>query len=290
MKLIQRVFLGYYIVRFRATELVSPSAAAKAAFKLFTTPYSKRKTYDVPDAFKNANKTSFTFKQHTIHGFVWKPKVPNGYKILICHGFDSLSYKFDRYIEPLLHQGFELYAFDAPAHGLSSGKTINALLYRDMILQILNDYGPFNGIMAHSFGGIAVTLAIEEIKDNLPNRLVLIAPATETTRSINDFCRHLKISPQVRREMETIILKIGGKPPSWYSVARIIKSISVPTLWLHDKNDRVTPYEDMQHLKEHNLPHVEFVITEGLGHSLYRDDAVANRITGFFVTLKNNVY
>ncbi|MCW3106743.1 MAG: hydrolase, partial [Segetibacter sp.] len=78
--------------------------------------------------------------------------------------------------------------------------------------------------------------------------------------------------------------------PSWYSVSRVIQSISVPTLWLHDVNDRITPYEDMKHLTELSLPHVEFVITEGLGHSLYRNDTVANRIIGFLVTLKNNVY
>ena len=235
-------------------------------------------------------KVSFSFQQHDIHGFHWEPKVPNGHKVLICHGFDSLSYRFERYVEPLLNHGFDIYAFDAPGHGISTGKTINALLYRDMILEIFNCYGPFSGLMAHSFGGIAVTLAIEELKVDLPKRLILIAPATETTRSINDFCRHLKISSRVRREMENLIIKLGGQPPSWYSISRIIQSISTPTLWLHDINDRITPYEDMKHLTQLDLKHVEFVITEGLGHSLYKDDTVANRIIGFLVTLKNNVY
>ncbi|MDQ6812277.1 MAG: alpha/beta fold hydrolase [Bacteroidota bacterium] len=290
MKLTQRIFLAYYIAKFRAIEVVSPVKAAKAAFQLFTTPYSTRRTYAVPDAFKHADRLSFSFEQHQIHGFTWKPKVPNGHKVLICHGFDSLSYRFERYIEPLLHQGFEIYAFDAPGHGLSTGKTINALLYSNMILEIFNKFGPFNGIISHSFGGIAVTIAIEKMKDNLPKRLVLIAPATETTRSINDFCRHLKISPRVRRMMENIILQLGGQPPSWYSVSRIVQSFSIPTLWLHDIKDRITPYEDMKHLTKMNLSHIEFMITEGLGHSLYRNDEVANKIIGFLVTLKNNIY
>jgi alpha-beta hydrolase superfamily lysophospholipase len=290
MKLIQSIFLTYYISKIKVLQLASPAKAAKSAFRLFCTPYSARKTYVAPTAFKNAEKLSFTFEHHQIHGFSWKPKVPNGHKVLICHGFDSNSYRFERYIEPLLNQGFEVYAFDAPAHGLSTGKTINALLYKQMIVKVIDSYGPFSGLMAHSFGGIAVTLAIEEMKENLPKRLILIAPATETTRSVNDFCRHLKISPAVRREMEKLIVQIGGQPHSWYSVSRAIQSISVPTLWLHDVKDRITPYEDMKHLTELNLPHVQFVITEGLGHSLYKDDTVANKIIGFLVTLKNNVY
>ncbi|MCW3108193.1 MAG: alpha/beta hydrolase, partial [Segetibacter sp.] len=254
MKLIQTIFLSYYITKFKAIELLSPVKAAKSVFQLFCTPYSKRKTYEAPAVFEQAGKASFSFQQHQIHGFCWKPKVPNGYKLLICHGFDSLSYRFERYIEPLLHQGFEIYAFDAPGHGLSSGKTINALLYRDMILEVYDRFGPFDGVVAHSFAGIAVTIAIEKMTGDLPKRLILIAPATETTRSIDDFCRHLKISPRLRREMEKLIVQIGGQPPSWYSVSRVIQSISVPTLWLHDVNDRITPYEDMKHLTELSLP------------------------------------
>lgn len=290
MKLIQTIFLSYYILKFKILERISLPQAAKSAFQLFCTPYSSRKTYEAPKVFTEAEKLVFSFQEHDIHGFSWKPKVPNGYKILICHGFDSLSYRFERYIEPLLNQGFELYAFDAPGHGLSTGKTINAILYRDMILEVAARYGPFDGIISHSFGGIAATMAIEEMKENLPKRLILIAPATETTRSITDFCRHLKIGSRLRQEMEKLIVQIGGQPASWYSVARLIQLISTPTLWLHDKNDRITPYEDMKDLTELDLPHVEFVITEGLGHSLYRHDVVANKIIGFLVTLKNNVY
>lgn len=290
MKLVQRVFLTYYILKFKALEILSPEKAAESAFKLFCTPYSTRKTYPEPSAFMHATKITFTFKGHHIHGFSWKPTVFNGYKLLICHGFDSLSYKFNSYIEPLLNQGFEIYAFDAPAHGLSSGKTINALLYRNLILEVWDKYGPFDGAMAHSFGGVAIALAIEKMSDNLPKRLVLIAPATETTTSVNDFCRHLKISPKLRREMEKLIVNIGGQPISWYSVARVIQSISIPTLWVHDKKDKITPYEDMKHLTKLGLKHVDFVITEGLGHSLYKHQEVANKIIGFLVTLKNNVY
>lgn len=290
MKLAQTIFLSYYISKFKLLALISPEKAARNAFELFCTPYTRRRTYETPDVFEEAEKIHLSFRDHDIHGFSWQPKVPNGRKILICHGFDSLSYRFAQYIEPLINHGFEVYAFDAPGHGLSSGKTINALLYCDMILEVAKKYGPFDAFMAHSFGGIAVTLAIEKMETDLPKRLVLIAPATETTRSVTDFCRHLKIDKRLRSELEKLIVTVGGQPASWYSVARIIQSISTPTLWLHDKKDRITPYEDMHHLTELSLPHVEFVITEGLGHSLYRDNQICNQIVGFLVTLKNNVY
>src|SRR4051794_26178185 len=126
MKLIQKALLTYYSSKFRLLAFFSPRKAAKSAFKLFCTPYSRRKTYEAPDVFKSAEKQSFYFQEHQIHGFHWKPEVPIGHKVLICHGFDSFSYRFERYIRPLTDQGFEVFAFDAPAHGLSTGKTIDA--------------------------------------------------------------------------------------------------------------------------------------------------------------------
>lgn len=281
MKLIQRIVLKYYIFKFKAIELISPSAAAKAAFELFCTPYTKRKINTEPTVFSKAEKISFEFEHHKINGFRWQPKISNQHKVLICHGFDSNSYKFERYIDPLLQKGFEVLAFDAPAHGTSTGKTITALLYSNMILKASSIYGNFYAIIAHSFGGIAIALTIEELKDDQLKKLVLIAPATETTRSLNDFCKYLQISKRLKKEMENLIISIAGKPAEWYSVARIIQSITIPTLWIHDRYDKITPFEDMEFLTQKHLPWVTFMITEGLGHSLYNDDIVAAKILTF---------
>lgn len=288
MKLVQRIVLAYYRIKFKVMELVSANKAAEAAFELFCTPYSRQKKYEVPKVFEKAEKKSFIIQNHTIKGFRWKPEVYNGSKILICHGFDSNSYRFERYIDPLLNNGFEVLAFDAPAHGVSSGKTINALIYSDVILEIIAAFGPVDGIIAHSFGGIAAALAIERLKNNLVKKLVLVAPATETTRSLNDFCRYLQISDKLKKGLEKLIIQVGGQPASWFSVARIIQTITTPVLWIHDKNDRITPYEDMEFLTKLHLPNVQFIITEGLGHSLYRDDKIAEDIIAFISAITIN--
>lgn len=286
MKLIQRIVITFYRIKLKILALVSPAKAAAAAFELFCTPYSKRKVYELPKVFGQAEKLSFVLHNYKIHGFRWKPAVSNGLKVLICHGFDSSSNKFERYIDPLLQQGFEILAFDAPAHGLSSGKTITAVIYRDMILEANAAYGPVDGIIAHSFGAIAAALAIEKLESNLIKRLVLVAPATETTRSLNDFCRYLNIGSRLKEGIEKLIMQVGNQPSSWYSVARVVQSVTIPTLWIHDKIDRITPYEDMEILTTQELPFVKFIITEGLGHSLYRKDIIAEQIIAFISELK----
>lgn len=261
---------------------ISARSAAEEAFRLFCTPYTKRREYKVPPIFTKANNLSFRFGAEQVRGFQWWPSTPNGRKILICHGFDSYSYKFEKYIQPLLDHGFEVLAFDAPAHGLSSGKTINAAQYRDTILDVCKRFGPIDGMIAHSLGGLAAALALEQLPNNMLKRLVLIAPATESTRAINTFFKYLPVPEKVKAEFNNIIHEKGGYPAEWYSVDRVVRQLGTPTLWIHDEEDTVTPYADMEHLLELKLPHLEFEITRGLGHSnVYRDNNVINCICSF---------
>ena len=283
MKVAQRIVIAYYTNKFKTLSLISARVAAKAAFELFCTPYTKRKDYKMPKIFLSAEKLSFNMDGYKLNGFRWRPKEnPNGKKALICHGFDSYSYKFDRYIGPLLKSGFEVIAFDAPAHGTSSGKTVTVNHYRNMIMQIDEKYGPVDSIISHSFGALAVALAIEDLANSENKRLVLIAPATETTHAIETFFKFVQVSEKVKVEFNKLIEELGGNPASWFSVARVMQKINTPTLWLHDREDNVTPYEHVHHLVEKKLPHITFEITSGLGHSnIYKDNKVKTQVIDF---------
>lgn len=67
-----------------------------------------------------------------------------------------------------------------PRHGISDGKRINALIYRDCILAIENQFGPLYGMIAHSLGGLAASLAIEKMENTPWRKLVLITLLPET--------------------------------------------------------------------------------------------------------------
>ena len=287
MSLFKKVVLLYHRAKLGMIALFSPRKSAEVAFKMFCTPYTKRKILTVPPVFKEAQKVSFDLLSYHINGFRWVPEKSNGKKVLICHGFDSYSYRFYEFIEPLLSEGFEVLAFDAPSHGISSGKQINMPVYQQMVLEIDKRFGPVDGIMAHSLGGLGAGLALEQMEDHQHKRFVLISPATETTRAIETFFKTIVVSKQVKHEFEKLIVELGGYPSSWYSVARIMQQITTPTLWIHDEEDKITPYEDMKHLPEKQLPHIQFIITKGLGHSLYVDKMIAKKIIAFLSVLKD---
>lgn len=281
MKLAQRVVIGYYKTKFRTIGLLSPRKAAESAFRLFCTPYTPRPKKNIPPIFHKAVKLSFEHEGVTVRGFQWKPDKP-GRKVLIAHGFSSYSYKFDNYVQLLLKEGFEVFAFDAPGHGTSGGKMINAVVYRNMLLRIETLYGPFHGFIAHSLGALATSLAMEEIKDNLHKRMVLIAPATETTTAVRHYCRLLNIGAEVKTELEHLIESIANRPVSHFSVNRAVSQVHNPILWVHDKNDTVCPFKDTLPTREHPQTNLQFMATEGLGHNkIYRDQQVMKEIIRF---------
>jgi len=173
-------------------------------------------------------------------------------------------------------------AFDAPAHGRSGGKKINAPLFKRTILEVNKKYGPVQSFMAHSFGGLAVSLALEELSHTKDFRVALIAPATETSTAIKSFFKFLQLDPAILPEFEKIILNTGGVSSDWYSIKRAMKHIRARVLWFHDEDDEITPLSDVLKVKALQYPNIDFVITKGLGHRrIYRDNHVAKEIIDF---------
>lgn len=281
MKLAQRLLAGYYSGQLKLIGLVSPQKAARKAFTLFCTPFAPRPGKNIPGLFQEAEPLSFLLNGLTIRGFRWIPQQPNGKKILLSHGFRSYSYKFEPYILPLLNEGFEVIMFDAPAHGTSDGKSLTAILYKDMIVYAEKNYGPFFGFIAHSLGGLAVALALEEF-ESAGRKIVLIAPATETSRAVSNFFEVIHVSAKVQNAFEQYIFNITGKHLAHYSIKRVVSNLDTPVLWIHDRHDRICPYEDMQPMFARGLPHVQFHITEQLGHNqIYKAKAVNDMVVAF---------
>ncbi len=297
MKLSQRLALRYIRTKFKLLTAISKKKAAEKAFDLFCTPQRRNKK-PLPKIFEQAEKLQFRLDGSMVQGWRWNtvrtdhPRLndqigqagghPANRKLLILHGYESSVTNFDRYVRLFIKKGYEVLAFDAPAHGRSNGKKINAPLYKRMIQEIDKKYGPVESYMAHSFGGLAVSLALEEINHSPDYRLVLIAPAAETSTAVDGYFKLLQLDPMVRPEFEKVIFKAGGVHSEWYSIKRALKNIRAKVLWFQDEDDEITPLKDVLKVKAANYPNVEFVITKGLGHQrIYRDNKVVNLIVNF---------
>ncbi len=282
MKFSQRLVLYLIRTKLKLLSAISKKKAAASAFRLFCTPIRTRKKNLTP-VFSGAKPLSLLVEGMKLRGWRWKQAGSASQKrVLILHGFESSAVNFDRYIMPLVQNGFEVYAFDAPAHGQSDGKTITVLLYKRTILEICKTWGPIHSFIAHSFGGLSLSMAMEEMKHDHTFRMVLIAPATESTTAVNLFFHFLRIHPAVRPYFEQLASRYAEKEISWFSVRRAMYQIHASVLWIHDEDDDMTPLQDVIPVQQDGHTHIRFLITKGLGHRrIYRDNQVTKAILEF---------
>ncbi|HMO32088.1 MAG TPA: alpha/beta fold hydrolase [Lacibacter sp.] len=279
MNFAQKLVIGYYRAQLKVFARLSKRKAAEKAFELFSTPYpgKARKT---PPVFEKAEKLHLPFNGLRLVGYRWNHPQPR--RALILHGFSSTARKFDHFVMPLVKKGYEVLAFDAPAHGESGGKLVNAVDYKEMIDAVYRQYGPVHAFIAHSFGGLALSLFLEEQGYQENKKVVLIAPATETSTALRTFSDFLRVDEPVREELRQLIHERGGHWPEWYSIRRAMHNIRAEVLWVHDRDDDVTPWTDAGKVQTDGHPHVRFLLTNGLGHRrIYRDNQVKKAVLEF---------
>jgi pimeloyl-ACP methyl ester carboxylesterase len=258
--------------------LFSAKWCASYAFKIFTTPFRKGSSYK-PPIFEKAEELTINVNGLNICGYRWNTYADK--KILIAHGFESRSFNFYRYVEALVDKGYAVYAMDAKAHGNSEGSTIIIPEYISMFRELEKNYGPFDGYICHSFGGIAVCL-YEEEKNHPNSKLVLIAPATETKSAIKLFCSFFRLSEKVRFAMHDYIEMKSGKKIDHYSIKRVVRKINNPILWIHDHDDDITPLKDVEELFVEKPQNIRFFLTNGLGHrKIYKDPKIIELAVDF---------
>jgi len=280
MKLAQKLVIGYYRTKLNIFARLSKRKAAEKAFELFCTPYPGSKIKRSPSIFEKAEKLHLNMDDYQLVGYRWNHPQPK--KALILHGFSSSIKKFDHFVAPLLKKGYEVIAFDAPAHGESSGKTINAFIYRDMIKAVYEKYGPIQSFIAHSFGGLSLSLFMEEqvYQDN--KKMVLIAPATETESALKSFAGFLNIDDEVLNELRKIIQEKSGRTIDEISIRTLAHKIKAEVLWIHDEEDDVTPWADAEKIQQDGHDNFQFMLTKGLGHrKIYKDGKVKKAVIEF---------
>jgi len=279
MKLGQKIAIAYIRTRLALLSVFSKKKAAQRTYELFCTPLKKVRQPLSP-LFEQAEPCSITVKGITIKGFRWNK---GGHtRVQLVHGFESASQNFEVYIRAFIDKGYEVLAFDAPAHGVSGGLQITLALYIDAIRAVYQAYGPVQSFLAHSFGGLALVHFLETLPAESSFRLALVAPATEAVTAIDNFFTLLQLDGEVRTAFDAIVRSKDNVDPSHFSIPRAIAHIHYPVLWVHDKNDTVTPLADVQPVIDKQYPDVHFFITEGFGHRrIYREKSVVEAITAF---------
>lgn len=284
----ERIYLQFLRTKFKTLSKLAPATAGRMAFDLFCTPYPKYKKRKAPAIFNHSTKLTVVLKDKTkIKGFEWHSSTPNGQTVLIAHGYASFAYKFEHYITPLLKMGYRVLAFDAPGHGQSEGKHINVVVYQEAIEQIMQQCGPVNHFIGHSLGALTLSMIAEQIDHPNERKFVLIAPATKTTTTFDNFFKMMHFNQVTKDAFINQVLSLTAHKVEYFASDRALANYKGPLLWVHDQEDLVCPYKDLEEFQKKAPSNVEFLITNGLGHNkVYKTAEVMDQIMAFLVPNK----
>ncbi|MFV3130646.1 alpha/beta fold hydrolase [Niveispirillum sp. KHB5.9] len=197
--------------------------------------------------------------------------------VLLVHDWEGQIHDMLGFVQPLLDQGARVVAFDAPAHGRSSGDETNLLeMARAIRAVAVAAGGKLAGVIAHGVGAAALTLAIQ---DGLQaGRAVLLAPLVDLTLPLRQIAHVLRLDMEAEHALTRSVDKALGQP---LAALHLHGDVYTPSLLIHSADDRIMPVSDALLLAA-TWPGMATHLVQGLGHRRLLSDAdVVEHSVGF---------
>tara|TARA_R110002073_G_scaffold72537_1_gene177634 strand:+ start:666155 stop:667021 length:867 start_codon:yes stop_codon:yes gene_type:complete len=259
-------------------QFFSKSLTSNFLTKLFITPF-KYKTPEREEMMRESAKKELVL----IPALGYEVMVYTyGYsktKILLAHAWSGRGTQMYAIADLLLENGMMVLSFDAPAHGLSKGKTITPIEYVKTIEFLSEKYGPFDAAVGHSYGAISL---LKCVSNGLKiDKLVTIGTTATITNVIVDFIEKFQLKPTMVASFKKKLNSKFKQDIDAFSPVESAKNIEIPTLVIHDTKDTDVDVSSAFKLRQ-NLKQGTLLITNGLGHrSVVRDATVLHKICAF---------
>jgi pimeloyl-ACP methyl ester carboxylesterase len=262
---------------FRTVGGVAPELAARWAETLFCTP-PRHEPRSGDEAFlATGRRSTVPWEGQDLALWEWGPE--RRPPVVLVHGWGSRAGRFSVMGRRLVEAGYRVVAYDAPAHGRSTGRLASLVEFARALRAVGNRFGPVQSLVGHSLGGAAIVLAL---RDGLAaERVVLLAAPADVTRFSTAFADHLRIPGRARKAMlRNLERRLNARWDDLH-LPGIVARLRTPALVVHDRSDPDVPYRHAEEIVA-AWPRARLLATEGLGHrALLRDPAVVASTVAF---------
>ncbi|HEY4093214.1 MAG TPA: alpha/beta fold hydrolase [Luteibacter sp.] len=254
---------------YRLGSRLSPLRTVAHAARVFQTPLASSRERAVHAlATMTARRDSVEVNGEQIATYVWGDPATQPY-ILLVHGWSSLGLRWESWAAQLLAKGWAAVAFDQPAHGHSGGELCTLPDFVRTVTVIGRHYGDAEGVIAHSLGGAAVTLALDH--GWTAKRVVLIAPAADPEAATSRFARFVRLAAHLRPSLHDTLTARTGVAIGDLHIRHHAPKRTQPALIVHDVSDRDVPVGEGE-LYATLWPGATLLKTRDLGHRRIVDD------------------
>lgn len=260
---------------FRTVGSVAPAIAARWAETIFCRP-PRHQPRPAEEAFlATGSRSSVRSDGHDLAVWQWG----EGPTVILVHGWGGRAGRFSALAAALVAAGFRVVLFDAPAHGASMGSQASLPQFSRALRDVSNTVGPIHGLIGHSLGGAAVSLAMHNGMTS--QRAVLLAPPADVFLFSHAFAEHLRIPLRARAVMRQNLESRLQITWDQLHIPTLAQRMSTPVLVVHDVLDTDVPYAHGEEIAR-AWPGAKLHTTRGLGHrAILRDGDVVQRTVEF---------
>ena len=249
-------------VRFSASAVLFPELAGAWAERLFLTPPQPRDAAASALDLIEARNTYIEHKRRMISTWRWGSR--DAPAVLLAHGWGGNAAQMRAFVFPLLQAGYQVIAYDQPAHGVSEGRLTGLPDFADVLAEVAAHYGGVRAVIGHSLGAAAAAVSLAGGKTSF-SKVVLVSPPSDLEGYSRRFARWYWIPEAVRNAMQKAIEERYGVRWEELEVPRVAPRMTAQALVIHDRDDRLMPWAHGASVARH-WPGARLLSTEGLGH------------------------
>ncbi len=245
-----------------------PALAAARAERRFLTPRPTPVPPALAAAAASGAPVSFWFRGGRLAGWRWPSAVQQASAnraplVLFVHGWEGGGLQFGAWVRPLTEAGYDVVAFDGPAHGSSAGAVAHLLDFAAAARTVADSLGPVHAVIAHSMGAAATAIALAE--GLRADRAVFLAPPDNLETRARSFGRFAGLPDRAQARFERRLAARIGRPLESVRLATLARLIRQPVLVFHDPGDPIIPWSEGASVAA-LLPEGELRTTRNLGH------------------------
>lgn len=268
MKFIKQISARLTGIYFNLLAFIHPEKLKKEGFILFCTPFARaikphHQAFLIP-----ALSDVLEVDGNKIQTYRWGT---GSKKALLVHGWASHSFRWKSYIKTLTENDFTVFALDAPAHGNSTGKIMNLVMYERVLSAFFEKHSDLDTIIGHSIGGFATTYYLSRNPhSNIQNAVIMAAPG-KVDEFFEFYVQLLGLSKKAIKLIAEQFENELKQKPSYFSAVNFAPNITTKALIVHDKTDKSTSYLDSESLSK-VWKTSKLKLTNGLGHELKSEE------------------
>ena len=270
----------WLIFSVRMMNLISTGITLRVLEYLFYKPLRFKPPDREAGFIKRSKKTVFQLNRLGVGLGVYRLE-GSGEKVLLVHGWNGRASQFHGIAQACHDAGLDVTAIDLPGHGRSDDRPTALPEFVEAISEISAHHGPYDHIIGHSIGGIAVLncprhgLEFEKI-------VIISIPAVEVANLFQNFIEMfgLPIEKYADLMIERASERFDARPGSFDPII-VSKGLTSKVMIVHCKNDVDAEANESIQLSQ-AIESSELVLTSGLGHRrILRDEGVIRQIVDF---------